>query len=51
MAVKTLLWWKHNCMAGQFSSARVHGTLQVNPDGSYTLSDLEGLTPEKIDGF
>ncbi len=51
MAVKTLLWWKHNCRAGQFSSARVHGSLQVNPDGSYTLSDLEGLTPEKIDGF
>ncbi len=51
MAVKTLLWWKHNSRAGQFSSARVHGTLHVNPDGSYTLSDLEGLTPEKIDGF
>ena len=41
----------HNSKAGQYSSARVRGTLQVNADGSYELRNLDGLTPEEIDGF
>lgn len=51
MAVKTVIWWKHNCKSGQYSSAKVHRTLQVNPDGTYQLQNLDGLTPEEIDGF
>lgn len=51
MAVKSLLWWKHSSKAGQYSSARVHNTLQVNSDGSYALSNLDGLLPEEIAGF
>jgi CRISPR-associated protein Csd2 len=51
MAVLKLLWWKHNSAAGQYSSARVHNTLRVNPDGTYLLNNLEALTPEEIDGF
>lgn len=51
MAVEKVVWWKHNSKAGQYSSARVHRTLAVNPDGSYTLDKLEGLDAEEIDGF
>lgn len=51
MAVKKVIWWQHNSKVGQHSSARVHGSLHVNPDGSYTLENLEGLQPEEIDGF
>ena len=51
MAVLKLLWWKHNNRAGQYSSARVHGTLTVNADGSYQLNNIDGLSPEEIDGF
>lgn len=51
MEVLKVIWWKHNCKSGQHSSAKVHRTLAVNPDGSYSLSNLQGLTPEEIDGF
>lgn len=51
MAVEKLIWWPYNCRSGQYSSAKVHRTLSVNPDGSYALANLEGLTPEEIDGF
>jgi CRISPR-associated protein Csd2 len=51
MAVKEVIWWEHNCKAGQHSSAKVHKTLTVNADGNYTLNDLSGLVPEEIDGF
>ncbi len=51
MEVLKVLWWKHNCKAGQYSSAKVHRTLTVKPDGSIELHDLDGLTPEIINGF
>lgn len=51
MAVLTVVWWEHNCKSGQFSSARVHGSLHVNPDGTYTLDALDGLSPKIIPGF
>lgn len=51
MVVEKVIWWKHNCKSGQYSSAKVHRTLKVNPDGSYLLENLEGLLPEEIDGF
>ncbi len=51
MAVLKVLWWRHNSRAGQYSSARVHGTLAVQPNGEYELRDLDGLRPEEIDGF
>ncbi len=51
MAVEKIIWWKHNSKAGQYSSAKVHRTLTVKPDGSYQLQDLEGLIPEEINGF
>lgn len=51
MAVKKVIWWPHNSKAGQYSSAKVHALLKVNPDGSYTLATLDGLKAEEIDGF
>jgi CRISPR-associated protein Csd2 len=51
MAVKKVIWWQHNSKAGQYSSAKVHATLKVNPDGNYDLTQLEGLKPEEIPGF
>ena len=51
MAVLTVIWWQHNCKSGQYSSARVHRSLHVNADGSYTLDVLEGLSAEIIQGF
>ncbi len=51
MEVVKVFWWRHNCKSGQYSSAKVHRTLEVNPDGSFELEKLDGLEPEIIDGF
>ncbi|TCL55901.1 CRISPR-associated protein Csd2 [Kineothrix alysoides] len=62
MEVHRLYWWKHNCQIGQYSSAKVHRTLdvkEVNPGtaprsiDSYeiTLHNLEGLEPEIYEGL
>lgn len=51
MAVKKVIWWQHNSKAGQYSSAKVHHSLAVNADGSYTLEELPDLKAEIIDGF
>lgn len=51
MEVLKVIWWKHNCKSGQYSSAKVHRTLKVKPDGSYDLEGLSELVPEEINGF
>lgn len=51
MEVLKVLWWKHNCKSGQYSSAKVHRSLKVMPDGGFDLDKLNGLEPEIIDGF
>ena len=51
MEVLKVIWWKHNCKAGQYSSAKVHRTLSVAADGAITLASLDGLKPEEIPGF
>ncbi len=51
MEILKVIWWKHNCKAGQYSSAKVHRSLTVKPDGNIELAPLSGLTPEIIDGF
>jgi CRISPR-associated protein Csd2 len=51
MEVLKVIWWKHNCKAGQYSSAKVHRTLSVTPDGAITFTSLEALKPEEIPGF
>jgi len=53
MAVNHVLWWEHANKSGQYSSARVHRSLTVNPDGDYALDDkaTPGLKAEVIAGF
>ena len=51
MEILKVIWWKHNCKAGQYSSAKVHASLKIKPDGTYSLNNLGGLKPEEIDGF
>lgn len=51
MEVIKLIWWQHNCKAGQYSSAKVHRSLTVDSDGSHSIQPLDRLSPEEIDGF
>lgn len=51
MEVLKAVWWKHNCKSGQYSSAKVHRSLIVQPDGGIQLGKLDGLPPEILDGF
>lgn len=51
MEILKVIWWKHNCKAGQYSSAKVHRSLTVKPDGNIELAPLSELAPEVIDGF
>jgi len=49
MEVKKVIWWKHSSPYGQYSSAKVHHSLHVKNDGTYTLDPLAGLIPEELD--
>lgn len=59
MEVCSLYWWQHNCKDGQYSSAKVHKSLNVSlkdsvhfpcsvDDYIITIDELPGLTPEII---
>jgi CRISPR-associated protein Csd2 len=51
MEILKVIWWKHNSKSGQYSSAKVHRTLSIKPDGEVALASLVGLEPEIIPGF
>lgn len=60
MAVNKVIWWKHNCANGQYSSAKVHACLNSTAIASLLHSDkpvktsditLNNLACEIIDGF
>src|ERR1019366_4289980 len=51
MEVLKVIWWKHGSKCGRHSSAKVHRTLSVKPDGEITVASLDGLQPEIIEGF
>ena len=51
MTIERVIWWKHNSRCGQYSSSKVHNSLNVNRDGRYRLENLEGLIAEEIPGF
>ncbi len=61
MEVVKVYWWQHNCKEGQHPSAKVHRSLKIAAkagiaipenveDYDITLEDLEGLTPEILEG-
>lgn len=63
MEVYKVYWWEHNSANGQYSSAKVHRSLEVSlksgvsepkdleTDYEIKLQPLAGLTPEIIDGL
>jgi len=51
MEVIKVIWWNHGCKSGKYSSAKVHQSLKVNSDGSFTISELKEMKPELINGF
>lgn len=61
MQVHKVYWWRHNCKTGQYSSARVHQSLQVTlkegvavphtyADYTVSVTPLEGLEPDEQEG-
>ena len=59
MEIHKLYWWKHNSNNGQYSSAKVHRLLEIQPNKSepksiedydITLKELPNLKCEVIEG-
>jgi CRISPR-associated protein Csd2 len=57
MQVLKVIWWQHSSKPGQYSSAKVHGSLRnlLQADGTFDAEALKGalsgLEPQVIDGF
>ena len=51
MEVLKLVWWQHPSKSGLCSSAKVHRSLEVDPEGNVTVTKIDGLAEEIIDGF
>ena len=62
MEVVRLYWWEHSCKDGQYSSAKVHRSVNITQndpaklpecfeDYTITLEPLDGLEPEICDGI
>lgn len=60
MEVYKVIWWKHNCSGGQYSSAKVHRSLKItkkveNPSSVYdydiSVEPLPDLEVEIYDGI
>lgn len=51
MEVLKLVWWQHPSKSGLCSSAKVHRSLAVDPEGNVTVTKIDGLVEEIIDGF
>ena len=62
MEVVKIFWWRHNNKIGQYSSAKIHASLEVRQkdevayptsidDYDIKLQTLDGITPEIIDGI
>ncbi|GAA0451841.1 type I-C CRISPR-associated protein Cas7/Csd2 [Alkalibacillus silvisoli] len=59
MEINKVYWWEHNSKMGQYSSAKVHRSLEINPkidepksieDFDIKLKGLEGLEPSVYEG-
>lgn len=51
MEVLKLIWWQHPSKSGLCSSAKVHRSLAVDSEGNVTVTKIDGLNEEIIDGF
>lgn len=52
MEICKVIWWKHNCFTGQYSSAKVHRSLKIMPkvEGPKEIGDYE-IQVEPLDGL
>ncbi|KJF48873.1 MULTISPECIES: type I-C CRISPR-associated protein Cas7/Csd2 [Bacillus] len=60
MEVNKVIWWEHQSKMGQYSSAKVHRLLNIEPlhgepktfekDYQFSVSELEGLQYQVLDG-
>jgi len=55
MEIVKVIWWKHNCKNGQYSSAIVHRSLKIDVSANNSLPKVEiepllGLEPTIYDG-
>jgi len=48
MSIQKVVWFQHGTKTGQYSSAKVHNSVQIDKEGNLTLIPLDGLTPEII---
>lgn len=51
MEVLSVIWWPHPSKAGVCSSAKVHRSLTVAPDGNVTVEKIDRIAEEIIPGF
>lgn len=60
MEVIKVIWWEHKTKLGQYSSAKVHRSLEIKPkvdhpksfeDYEIIVHELNGLRAEVIDGI
>ncbi len=51
MEVLKVIWWQHPNKSGLCSSAKVHRSLAVDAQGNVTITKIDGLAEEIIDGF
>jgi len=52
MEIVKVIWFKHNCKAGQYSSAKVHRAVKIDKDGNVTIDkeSIKNLAYEEILG-
>jgi len=50
MRVQNLIWWEHDSITGQESSAKIHDSLKIEKDGSFKI-EKTSVKPEVIEGF
>lgn len=49
MQVLKVIWFQHNNKSGQYSSAKVHNSVNVETDGAITVEALDGLQYEILE--
>lgn len=49
MIIKKVVWFTHSTRSGQYSSAKVHGSVNVTKAGEVSIIPLDGLVPEIIE--
>ena len=50
MSIVKVIWFDHGSKTGQYSSAKVHGSVRADNEGNVEIAPLEGLEPEIIEG-